>query len=192
MEHGTTRACAYCKQDKAWIWGGKKLKDGSKIYTDENDMRWSGRRCPECERARVYAAVRCDGFERDIVLKQFEESGYTVVSRSLPLKVMKDGKVLTVGIKRALADQGKIVLETPVDAGSDIVALVFESVRICTPDQLARLQDNVSFYKPQTEAAPQAAMAADSKPLTADSSQPTAEGSPAVTSSAGLSGELYP
>jgi hypothetical protein len=178
MEQGTSRACAYCKQEKAWIWSGKKLKDGSKIYTDENDMRWSGRRCPECERARVYAAVRCDGFERDIVLKQFEDSGYTVVSRSLPLKVAKDGKTFTVGIKRALAEQGKIVLETPVDPGSDVVALVFESVRICTPDQLARLQSNVSFYNTG------ATSVASASPKATVESMPVA--------SSELSAELYP
>ncbi len=147
MEQGQTRACTYCKQDKAWTFSGKKLKDGSKIYTDDDGQRWSGRRCPECERSRVYAAVRCDSFERDIIIRQFEESGYEIESKTLPLKVKdKEGKVYTVGIKRAYTNEGKIVLETPVDAGSDIVALVFESVRICTANQLERLSPNLGFY----------------------------------------------
>src|SRR5688572_14748164 len=92
MEHGSIRACGYCKQDKAWINSGKKLKDGSKVYVDENGLRWSGRRCPECERSRVYAAVRCDSFERDIIIRQFEENGFSIESRTLPLKVKKDGQ----------------------------------------------------------------------------------------------------
>lgn len=147
MEQGHTRLCSYCKQDKAWIFSGKKLKDGSKIYTDEDGQRWSGRRCPECERSRVYAAVRCDSFERDIIIRQFEESGFAIESKTLPLKVKdKEGKVYTVGIKRAYTNEGKIVLETPVEAGADIVALVFESVRICTTNQLERLQPNLGFY----------------------------------------------
>lgn len=146
MEEGTVRACAYCKQDKAWVFSGKKLKDGSKIYTDGEGQRWSGRRCPECERSRVYAAVRCDSFERDIIIRQFEESGFEIESKTLPLKVRKDGKSYAVGIKRAYTSEGKIVLETPVDPGADIVALVFESVRICTTNQLERLSPSLGFY----------------------------------------------
>ena len=107
MEQGNIRTCAYCRQDKAWIWGGKKLKDGSKVYTDENGLRWSGRRCPECERSRVYAAVRCDSFERDIIVRQFEDAGYEIVSKTLPLQVAKDGRTYTVGIKRAFTSDGR-------------------------------------------------------------------------------------
>lgn len=146
MESGNTRACSYCKEEKAWIFSGKKLKDGSKIYTDADGNRWSGRRCPECERSRVYAAVRCDSFERDIIIRQFEESGFEIESKTLPLKVRKDGKSYSVGIKRAYTNEGKIVLETPVDPQHDIVALVFESVRICTVNQLERLSPNLGFY----------------------------------------------
>lgn len=147
MEQGSVRTCTYCKQDKAWIWSGKKLKDGSKVYVDAGGLRWSGRRCPECERSRVYAAVRCDSFERDIIIKQFEENGFEIQSRTLPLKVAKDGQTFTVGIKRAFTEGGKIVLETPVEPGHDIVALVFESVRICTTNQLERLAPNLGFYQ---------------------------------------------
>ena len=146
MEQGNIRSCAYCKQDKAWIWSGKKLRDGSKVYVDEAGLRWSGRRCPECERSRVYAAVRCDSFERDIIVRQFEDAGYEVRTKTLPLKVAKDGREYTVGIKRAYTSEGKIVLETPVEPGHDIVALVFESVRICTVGQLERLSPNLGFY----------------------------------------------
>lgn len=144
MEAGNVRSCAYCKKDKVWLHSGKKLKDGSKVYVDEHAARWSGRRCPDCERSRVYAAVRCDSFERDIILKQLEESGFEVTSRTLPLKATKDGRTYTVGVKRAFTEQGRIVLETPVEAGQELVALVFESVRILTTDQLERLGGAVS------------------------------------------------
>jgi len=139
MEEATKRLCAYCKQDKSWLWTGQKLKDGSKIYVDDDGHRWAGRRCPTCERSRVQAAVRCDSFEKDIILKQFVEKGFEVTSTTLPLQVTKDGKTYRVGIKRAFTEGGKLILESPADESADIVALVFESVRICTPDQLERL-----------------------------------------------------
>jgi hypothetical protein len=144
---GVARSCAYCKEDKPWLFSGKKLKDGSKIYVDEKGQRWAGRRCPECERSRVYAAVRCDGFDRDIILRQFTDAGYTITSRTLPLKVTKDGETFTVVIKRAYAEGGKVVLETPVEPGHDLVALVFESVRICTTQQLERMTPNLGVHQ---------------------------------------------
>lgn len=143
MERGNVRSCAYCAQDKAWINTGKKLKDGSKIYVDENEARWSGRRCPDCERSRVYAAVRCDGFERDLIVRQLEESGFEIQSRTLPLKATKDGKTYTVGVKRACTTDGKILLEQPLEPGTELVALLFESVRIFTPDQIERMQPSL-------------------------------------------------
>ena len=146
MEQSSTRQCHYCKKTHPWVWSGKKLKDGSRIYVDEDARRWSGRRCPGCERSRVYAAVRCDSFERDIIIRQFKQSGFNVKSKTLPLKVEKDGQTYTVGIKRAFTDGGKIILETPMDKNSDIVALVFESVRICTNDQLGQVNPNVGVY----------------------------------------------
>lgn len=147
MEHGTLRVCMYCRQDKPWMWSGKKLKDGSKIYTDANGARWSGRRCPDCERVRVQAAVRCDSFERDIIVRQLQDHGYEVASRTLPLKVSKDGQSHSVGIKRAFAHDGKIVLETPIEPGDDLIALVFESVRVFTAEQVQRLGSNLSVRK---------------------------------------------
>ena len=69
-----TRLCVYCESDKPWIFSGKRLKDGSKVYTNEYAVRWAGRRCPDCERQRVQAAVKCDSFERDRIIKSFEDS----------------------------------------------------------------------------------------------------------------------
>lgn len=149
------RRCAYCGHEKAWIFTGKKLRDGSKVYVDEDGSRWSGRRCPACERSRVHASVRCDRFERDIIAARFEEQGYTVVSRSLPMVVQKDGHTYTVGVKRAFTRNGKIVLETPVENGPDITALVFESVRLCKTEQLESLENSLEVYPensaPRTE-----------------------------------------
>jgi hypothetical protein len=156
MEAGNVRSCAYCKQDKVWLYSGKKLKDGSKVYVDSEAARWSGRRCPDCERSRVYAAVRCDSFERDIILRQLEENGFEVASRSLPLKATKDGRTYHVGVKRAFTENGRIVLETPVEPGQELVALVFESVRILTTEQLNRLGGAVSVRGEDPAALPSA------------------------------------
>ena len=49
-------------------------------------------------------------------------------------------------VKRAFTDEGKIILETPMENGPDMVALVFESVRICTSDQLGRIGPKLSVY----------------------------------------------
>jgi hypothetical protein len=148
---GHVRSCSYCKQEKPWINSGKKLKDGSKIYVDDAGARWSGRRCPSCERNRVYAAVRCDSFERDAIIRQLETQGYTLKSRTLPLKVEKDGKTYTVGIRRAFTDGNKIVLESAADPGSDLMALVFESLRLCSLEQMERLAPNIDFYAPSNQ-----------------------------------------
>jgi hypothetical protein len=177
MEQGTVRTCAYCQKDKAWIWSGKRLKDGSKIYVDGESARWSGRRCPECERTRVYAAVRCDSFEKDIIVRQFQEHGFQVTSKTLPLKVEKDGRSYSVGIKRAFTQGGRIVVETPVEDGSDLVALVFESVRICSAEQLQRLGTNLGVYgAAEADAAVPTDSPAPPPPSTTDG---TTEGAPA-------------
>jgi hypothetical protein len=146
MSETCTRTCGYCGQEKSWIWNQKKLKDGSRIYANEHGKRWAGRRCPDCEKSRVQAAIRCDSFERDIIVRQLEESGYTVVSKSLPIKVKLDDEILTVGIKRAFTHQGQITVESSVDPEADIFALVFESVRICTADQMERLSPKLGVY----------------------------------------------
>ena len=142
-----TRFCSYCKNEKPWIFSGKKLRDGSKIYTNEFALRWAGRRCPDCERTRVNAAVKCDGFERDIIIKQLEELGYTVNTKVLPLQAEKDGQVFSVGIRHAHAENGNITLNKAPKEKSDLYALVFSSVRICSADQLESLASKVAVYK---------------------------------------------
>lgn len=141
------RTCLYCQKEKVWNWNGKKLKDGSKIYIDEKNQRWAGRRCPDCEKARVYTAIRCDDFERKIILKEFEEKGFQIKSRNLPIKVEKNGQLLTVGVKRAFLNDEKVIVEGPVDSNVDVVALVFESVRVCTPKQLSQMGSTLQIYE---------------------------------------------
>jgi len=128
----STRLCTYCNQEKTWLWTGDKLKDGSKIYVDDNGSRWAGRRCPECERCRVQEASNYDTFDRDLIFKRLEAEGYQVVSKKVPIKIEKDGQVLTVTPKRATADGAKIILESPLQPNeeTDMVALIFETVRL--------------------------------------------------------------
>ena len=149
-----SRLCIYCKIEKPWIFSGKKLKDGSKIYTNEFAVRWAGRRCPDCERTRVHAAVRCDSFERDLIIKQLEQSGFAVQSKTLPLKAEKNGKVYSVGIRHAHAENGGLTLNKPPKEQADIYALVFSSVRVCTADQLANLEPSAKVYKPGRKSPP--------------------------------------
>ncbi len=145
-DEACTRICAYCQTETSWIWNQKKLKDGSRIYTDSQGRRWAGRRCPACEKARVQAAVRCDGFEREIILAQLIEAGYSISSSSLPIKVQKDGLTLTVGIRRAFTRNGQIIVEGATDPDADIFALLFESVRVCTAEQMDRLSPKLVIY----------------------------------------------
>lgn len=147
-----SRLCIYCKLEKPWIFSGKKLKDGSKIYTNEFAVRWAGRRCPDCERSRVHAAVRCDTFERDLIIKQLEQSGFVIQSKTLPIRAEKNGKVYSVGIRHAHAESGGLTLNKPPREKADLYALVFSSVRICTAEQLANLEPSAKVYTPKRKA----------------------------------------
>lgn len=155
-ESGELRFCAYCHGDKHWIFSGSKLKDGSKIYVDLSGGRWAGRRCPDCERLRVQAAIRCDSFGRTLVIEQLQQAGYEVLGKTLPLKVRKDGEILTVEVRHAHADGGNLLLDSVRDGSSssnsegreaDVYALLFTSVRICTAEQMQRIVPNASVYQ---------------------------------------------
>ena len=139
------RNCAYCHTSHAWIWGGQKLKDGSKVYLDNAGHRWAGRRCPVCEKSRVSSAIRHDAFDRDMIFEQLVERGFEVKSKTHPVTVEKLGQTYQVGIRRARMDGANIVVESPADSRDDIVALLFESVRLVAPDQLKKM----TIYSPQ-------------------------------------------
>lgn len=136
------RMCSYCHQYKPWTWDGSKLRDGSKIFVDEKNHRWSGKRCPECERKRVRVALKCTTFERKLIFDELKKQGFEVRSESFPLKVTKDGNEFTVAIRYAATQGGQIVIE---DDGqqlqTDMYALLFYSVRVVTQTSLKRLQE---------------------------------------------------
>ncbi len=142
----TTRVCGYCQCTRDWLWSGAKLKDGSKVYLDKQGHRWAGRRCPNCEKSRVATAVRHDNFDKEMIFQQLTDRGFTIVSKPHPLMVEKAGQTYQVGIKRARMENGNILLESKADVKDDIVALVFESVRLVTPEQM----NSMSVYSPES------------------------------------------
>jgi 4-hydroxy-3-methylbut-2-en-1-yl diphosphate synthase IspG/GcpE len=147
MEEATTRCCAYCKSHKDWIWNGDRLKDGSKVYIDKENRKWAGRRCPQCEKERVQKAIKCDRFNRRLIINELEQKGFRITSSSLPLIAEKDGKSMRIGVKRASTSNGKITIESNTTEDVDMVALVFESVRICPIEQWEKIQESVKLYQ---------------------------------------------
>ncbi len=143
MQEVHSRLCSYCNQVKSWSWTGKKLKDGTKIYVDaESKARWAGKRCPDCEKKRVNAAVHCDTFERSLIFEKLKKSGYHISSGVLPLTVEKNGEKLEVAIRHAFTESGQVFLEKPrnQNEGADLHALVFYSVRIFENSQIRALE----------------------------------------------------
>lgn len=139
------RFCAYCKTEQPWVWSGLKLKDGSKVFVNHLGARWAGKRCPECERQRVQAALKCGGFEKDLILHELQQAGYTIVSAQIPLRVKKDGRVLTVGIKKAMTRDGKIIVENNKQSG-DLEVLVFQAVRIISSQKLETMKPHMDVF----------------------------------------------
>lgn len=144
--HVPGRVCVYCGEEKPWIFSGKKLRDGSKVYTNEFAVRWAGRRCPDCEKQRVHAAAKCNAFEKEQVIETLEKAGFSVSGDTLPITVEKDGQVNMVGVRKARASEGEILLSQPVSSDTELYALVFSSVRICTREQLLRMKDQIRVF----------------------------------------------
>jgi hypothetical protein len=148
------RQCKYCGQLRARIFSGMKLKDGSKIHVDDNGARWSGARCPSCEKKRVQAAVKHDQFDRKNLIDSFEKEGYTVKNSTSPLVVEKDGETKTITIRRAYTNaQGNIVAEkiSASEAKADMTALLFQTVKICTKEQMERLEEKFELFQKTDE-----------------------------------------
>jgi hypothetical protein len=139
------RFCIYCEHEKPWIWNGQKLKDGSKVYTNQSLCRWAGRRCPDCEKQRVQAALKCGGFEKDLILYELKKAGFKILSTQMPIRVEKDGKSLTVGVKKAFTREGKIVIESN-EEGADVEVFIFQSVRIIPAQKLENLKNNMDVF----------------------------------------------
>lgn len=146
-----TRMCAYCHEDKPWIFGDRRLKDGTKIYTNEKGIRWSGRRCPDCERLRVQAALKSTGFDQSQVEKKLRADGYVVVdARTNPVKVKTpSGVCQSVGICHATAtDEGIILHQSEVEGEVDLYAVVFSSVKLLSEREMQVLGQRAERFVP--------------------------------------------
>lgn len=135
MDLSDKRLCFYCQKEKPFIFSGKKLKDGTKIYTDIEGLRWAGKRCPDCEKSRVQASLRWDRFERDLIESKLKEAGFEILQSTPPMKVIKNGVEQTVAIRHASVDQNRLTIE-PCKNDSELHVLVFSSVRLCSAEQI--------------------------------------------------------
>ena len=137
------RLCCYCHQYKTWLWFGKRLKDGSKIYVDSESSRWAGKRCPDCERKRIRAALKCSLLEKELVFAELKNQGFEILSSSFPVKVSKDGQTMTAGIRYATTKEGQIFVEDS-SINADFFVLLFQSARVVTKQSLQKLQASVT------------------------------------------------
>ena len=144
------RYCIYCQQHKVRKFSGKKSKDGSKVYVDDNNYRWAGKRCPDCEKKRVKAANRHDKFERQSIVDTLKAQGFNVISTASPMLVKKNGAYFSVGIQRAYAkEKGKIILENPTEVSekTHLTALLFQTTKLVDNKQLQSLNKNAEFFQ---------------------------------------------
>jgi hypothetical protein len=87
-------------------------------------------------------------------LRELESKGFEIISSAVPIKVRKDEIEFTVGMRRAFMEGGEIVLENEMETGVDMVALVFETVRLATPEQISAMP-NVRVVGSQTGQLPE-------------------------------------
>lgn len=127
-----SKQCTYCQKNKNWVWQGKRLKDGSRVYTDEKGMRWAGKRCPSCERSRVRTALKITKLEKELVRSELKLAGYEIISSSFPMKVSKESSILKVGVHFVSTKSGKLLVEESHETNqdADIYVLIFRTVRI--------------------------------------------------------------
>jgi hypothetical protein len=83
-----------------------------------------------------------------MIFQQLEDRGFTITSKTHPFTVEKGGRSYQVGVRRARMDGANILVESASDLRDEIVALVFESVRLVTPEQM----QNMTLYTPQAQA----------------------------------------
>lgn len=138
-----TKKCTYCNETKVRIWNGKKIKDGSKIHTDEKNQRWAGKRCPACEHQRVRSSLKFDSFKRKLIIDVLIQEGYTIKSKNHPIIIEKDNIQYSVGIKQAFTEKGKITVEKEEGQEADFYALLFQTVRIVSKKQLQDITPNI-------------------------------------------------
>ena len=102
MTAAQQRQCIYCQRLVSWQWQGQRLKDGSKIYLDEQGRRWAGRRCPSCEKQRVQTAIRFNRFDRMLLTKELAARGYRVKKFANPIVAEANGKNLLYSCAQSL------------------------------------------------------------------------------------------
>ncbi len=146
--------CCYCNKQKMKHWSGKKLKDGSKIYIDENKKRWAGKRCPDCEKKRIKNALKFNPQEKKTAIDLLKEKNYRIISSQIPLKVEKNQIIYNVEILQAYFDSGNIVLNhnSPDSKDRTIYILLFNSARLFEGNQFQSLMNsqqikNISVIK---------------------------------------------
>ncbi len=137
------RLCTYCNKEKTWVWNQKRLKDGAKIFVNEANLRWAGRRCPDCEKLRVRSALALDDFTRKLLEEELGAQGYKITSKDkFPVKVSKDGQDFVVKPIRARMKNGKLTVaeksprsqaRSSPDQPGELRVLLFNTVRIIPP-----------------------------------------------------------
>ena len=148
------KICAYCQKPNEHIWSGKKLKDGSKVYTNKKNQRWAGKRCPICEHERVRNSLKVDAFKKNLILKQLIKEGYTIKNKNYPITVIKDQTEYSVGIKQGYAEKGIITFEneskTKEGLQTDFYALLFQTVRIISKEKLQKITQATTRLEKKT------------------------------------------
>ena len=139
MKSKNQRQCFYCKKLKTWLWNDKRLKDGTKIYTNERNQRWAGKRCPSCEKERVKKAQKFTLLEKQTIMDSLIADGFKIKSPLYPIIASKQGKEYKIGIKRVI--MGKTDgIQDGEDNNIDIFALIYSQVGFCNKHKLSEFQ----------------------------------------------------
>jgi len=137
MQKHNQRLCVYCKKNSPWIWTGKKLKDGSKVYYDDKKHRWGGRRCPVCEKTRIKSSQKFDKFKKQAVIQELRKEGFELKEGTRDLLVEKNNIQYKVRMIQAGFQNGKVLIETGEgEITTDYYAAVFQTVRIISRKQM--------------------------------------------------------
>ena len=132
----SSRLCTYCDQKKTHLLTDSRLKDGSRIYVDQEQRRWAGRRCPDCERYRVKETLRFTKDEKLEITQALSEEGYSLLGFHEPLTATKGDHKITVDVVRATLDNENLRFKNPPDLSRDLCVILFRSLRIVDPKQL--------------------------------------------------------
>ena len=138
-----SRICRYCSQDKAHLFGGQILQDGSKVFRDEQGGRWAGWRCPDCERKRVRKTLGRHKIPIEAVLQKLESSGYVIRQVRPVLQVEKNGNIFRVSTCLGQIEAGNIKIRIDKDQleKNDVHVVVFSSLRVLNSEQINQIID---------------------------------------------------